>query len=84
MLGPVWHKTIPKLPACMMLRLFAKNRRNRLKKAKVLDIVWTRKEVYDEREARDRCYVLRTDRTDFSDREIWETYVTLTRVEKII
>ena len=51
-------------------------------KAKVLDIVWTRKEVYDEREARDGCYVLRTDRTDLSDREIWETYVTLTRVEK--
>ena len=35
----------------------------------------------DEREARDGCYVLRTDRTDLSDREIWETYVTLTRVE---
>lgn len=52
------------------------------KKVKVLDILWKRRDVYDDREARDGCYVLRTDRTDLTNKEIWETYVTLTRVEK--
>jgi len=52
------------------------------KRVKVLDVQWKRRSVYDNREARDGCYVLRTDRTDLTDREIWETYVTLTRVEK--
>jgi hypothetical protein len=29
----------------------------------------------------DGCYVLRTDRMDLSDKQIWETYVMLTRIE---
>ena len=36
---------------------------------------------YDEISKLDGCYVLRTDRLDLTDKEIWETYVMLTRVE---
>ncbi len=51
-------------------------------KVKVLDIQWKRRDTYDEQELRDGCYVLRTDRTELTNREIWETYVMLTRVEQ--
>ena len=36
----------------------------------------------DQDEALEGCYVLRTDRTDLSDQEIWQTYMMLTRVER--
>jgi len=46
------------------------------------DISWKKRKEYEEQEKLDGCYVLRTDRSDLSDKEIWETYVMLTRVEK--
>jgi transposase len=46
-----------------------------------IDIVWTKKESYDNETSAEGCYVLRTDRFDLSDSEIWETYVMLTRIE---
>ena len=45
------------------------------------DIVWNKKPQYDELAKFDGCYVLRTDRLDLSDKQIWETYVMLTRIE---
>lgn len=45
------------------------------------DIVWNKKAQYDELAKFDGCYVLRTDRLDLSDKQIWETYVMLTRIE---
>jgi len=45
------------------------------------DIVWNKKPQYDELAKFDGCYVLRTDRLDLSDKEIWETYVMLTQIE---
>ena len=45
------------------------------------DITWSKKTAFEEAEALDGCYVLRTDRIDLSDKEIWQTYIMLTRVE---
>ena len=45
------------------------------------DIVWNKRAQYDTLAEFDGCYVLRTDRLDLSDKQIWETYVMLTRIE---
>ena len=45
------------------------------------EIAWTRRERYDIERRFEGCYVLRTDRTELSDEQIWQTYVMLTRVE---
>ena len=48
----------------------------------VVDIVWKRKAgLYEEETGREGSYVLRTDRVDLSDREIWETYNMLRQIE---
>ncbi len=44
-------------------------------------VAWKKRAQYDEISKFDGCYVLRTDRLDLTDKEIWETYVMLTRVE---
>lgn len=45
------------------------------------DIVWVKKGSYEAQTESEGQYVLRTDRVDLSDSEIWEIYVMLTRVE---
>lgn len=45
------------------------------------DIVWKNRDAYENQDKLDGCYLLRTDREDLSDAEIWETYVILTRIE---
>lgn len=45
------------------------------------DITWSKKESYDNETSAEGRYVLRTDRLDLSDSEIWEIYVMLTRIE---
>ncbi|MFO8084896.1 MAG: hypothetical protein R6U27_11325 [Desulfobacterales bacterium] len=44
------------------------------------DIVWSKRPQYDTLAKFDDCYVLRTDRLNLSDKQIWETYVMLTRI----
>lgn len=51
------------------------------KKVKAEAIVWKKRPQYDTHCKFEGCYVLRTDRTELSDQQIWETYVMLTRVE---
>jgi transposase len=51
------------------------------KKAKAKTIVWKKRDCYDSERKFEGCYVLRTDRTDLNDQQIWETYVMLTRIE---
>lgn len=51
------------------------------KAPKATDIAWKHKAQYDALNVFDGCYVLRTDRMDLSDKEIWETYVMLTQIE---
>jgi transposase len=51
------------------------------KKVKASAIVWKKREQFDQISKFDGCYVLRTDRVELSDKQIWETYVMLTRVE---
>jgi len=47
-----------------------------------VDIVWEKKAgLYEEETGREGSYVLRTDRVDLSDREIWETYNMLRQIE---
>jgi transposase len=50
-------------------------------KANATDIVWKKRKGYDDNTGLEGCYVLRTDRTDLTDQQIWKTYVMLTRVE---
>jgi transposase len=46
------------------------------------DIVWEKKAgLYEEETTREGSYVLRTDRADLNDREIWEMYVMLRQIE---
>jgi len=53
------------------------------RKVKARDIVWKkRQQRYDDQQGQDGCYLLRTDRDDLSDKEIWETYTMLTKVER--
>lgn len=49
---------------------------------KSIDIKWKKRNAYEQQDKLDGCYVLRTDRHDLTDKEIWETYVMLTRIEK--
>ena len=44
-------------------------------------IVWKKRTHYDTQCKFEGCYVLRTDRTELTDQQIWETYAMLTRVE---
>lgn len=46
-----------------------------------LDITWSKKESYDKETRAEGRYILRTDRADLSDSEIWEIYVMLARIE---
>lgn len=49
---------------------------------RALDIVWEKKAgLYEEETGREGSYVLRTDRLDLDDKEIWETYVMLRQIE---
>ncbi|MBF0543017.1 MAG: IS1634 family transposase [Candidatus Riflebacteria bacterium] len=45
-------------------------------------IVVSKRENYEKEASFDGCYVLRTDRLDLSDEEIWKTYSMLTRIER--
>lgn len=46
------------------------------------DIIWSKKtEFYEGEVAREGSYVLRTNRLDLTDKEIWGTYIMLTRIE---
>jgi len=55
---------------------------NRLNpKTKAGEISWKKRGRYDALVNFDGCYVLRTDRVDMSDEEIWKTYIMLTRIE---
>ncbi len=51
------------------------------KSIKATAILWNKRDKYKEINKFDGCYVLRTDRLDLSDKEIWETYIMLTRIE---
>lgn len=51
------------------------------KKVKAEAVVWKKRDYYDAQCKFEGCYVLRTDRTELTDVQIWETYVMLTRVE---
>jgi len=47
-----------------------------------VDIVWKKKAgLYEDETGREGSYVLRTDRVDLSDKEIWETYIMLRQIE---
>ena len=45
------------------------------------DITWEKKENHSLEIEREGSYVLRTDRTDLSDKEIWNIYIMLRRIE---
>jgi len=48
----------------------------------VVDIKWEKKDSLYEKEIEgEGSYILRTDRLDLSDKEIWETYIMLGRIE---
>jgi transposase len=51
------------------------------KNIKATAVLWNKRDQYKEISKFDGCYVLRTDRIDLSDKEIWETYIMLTRIE---
>jgi transposase len=44
-------------------------------------ILWKKRPHYDSQCKFEGCYVLRTDRTELTDQQIWETYMMLSRVE---
>lgn len=52
------------------------------KSLKAIDIVWKKKEVkYDYETAQEGSYVLRTDRLDLADEEIWSIHTMLGQIE---
>ncbi len=52
-----------------------------LKAVKVKDIKWRKNEHYAVEEKREGSYILRSNRTDLSEKEIWDLYVMLRRIE---
>jgi transposase len=49
---------------------------------RAINIVWEKKaQLYEEETGREGSYVLRTDRLDLGDKEIWETYGMLRQIE---
>jgi len=49
---------------------------------RAIDIVWEKKAgLYEEETEREGSYILRTDRLDLSNKEIWETYIMLEQIE---
>lgn len=53
-----------------------------LKLLKAKELVWKKRISAEKDQAFEGCYVLRTDRTDLSDQQIWTTYIMLTQVER--
>ena len=52
------------------------------KNLKAVDVIWKKKELkYDRETAQEGSYVLRTDRVDLDDKEIWGIYTMLTQIE---
>jgi transposase len=52
------------------------------KTLRALDIVWQKKTIkYDKETSREGSYILRTDRVDLTDEEIWNIYIMLNQVE---
>ena len=78
MIGRLREK-YPRASKVYDVEVIPEDKPNKVVKAK--DIVWQKKSQYDELSKFDGCYVLRTDRLDLSDKEIWETYVMLTQIE---
>lgn len=52
-----------------------------IKTVNVKDIRWEKNEKYAVEEERDGSYILKTDRMDLSNKEIWDLYIMLRRIE---
>jgi len=52
------------------------------KKENAIAITWNKRQGKEQESSWNGCYVLRTDRIDLNDKEIWETYIMLTKIEK--
>ena len=52
------------------------------KKGKAATIEWKKRDRYAAEIGLEGCYVLRTDRNNLSEKEIWETYMMLNRIER--
>jgi len=52
-----------------------------MKTVNVKDITWEKNDKYAVEEEREGSYILKTDRTDLSDKEIWDLYIMLRRIE---
>jgi transposase len=72
----------PKASKVYDVEVVAGKSESSLKPLIVKDIIWKKKAAFEQNEAFDGCYVLRSDRIDLGDRDIWRTYVMLTRVER--
>ena len=54
-------------------------------KIKTASIKWTKKDKEEtEAQKRQGTYLLRTNRKDWTDKKIWETYIMLDRIEKLL
>jgi len=78
MIGRLREK-YPRASKCYDVEVVAADKPSKSVKAKA--VVWKKRSSYDCQDKFDGCYVLRTDRLDLSDDQIWKTYVMLTRVE---
>jgi len=52
------------------------------KSLKAIDICWKHRDSYNEKRLGEGSYILRTNRTDLTDKEIWDIYIMLHRIEK--
>jgi transposase len=64
------------------VEVIPENQAASLKSLKAADIIWGKRNGARQHEAFEGCYVLRTDRMDLADKEIWQTYIMLTRIER--
>jgi transposase len=51
-------------------------------KIKAIDLIWKKKDALHNQELQaEGSYILRTDRTDLADKEVWQIYIMLTKIE---
>ena len=72
----------PKASKKFDIEVIATDQKKDISKLNAVDIKWTKRKPSPDAKNLDGCYVLRSDRVDLKDEEIWHIYAMLTKIEK--
>jgi len=72
----------PKASKKFNIEVIAPDQEKDISKLNAVDIKWTKRKPSPDAKNLDGCYVLRSDRVELKDEEIWHIYAMLTKIEK--